>query len=158
MKIRHRVIGNSCCSREGFVQACMQVANTKVYSHERPFSPVHFSKAQPGSLENTGLGGAGVGSTAPVRRGYVGGCRQEMMWLGPKATAARMKRRVVCLRESMCLTAGLSLGCVDWILNVVIPELERLRQEDFKFETTLGSTAKPYFKKQAKIFYACLYG
>ena len=39
------VIGNSCCSREGFVQAFMQVANTKVCSHERPFSPVHFSKA-----------------------------------------------------------------------------------------------------------------
>lgn len=52
----------------------------------------------------------------------------------------------------------LALMCVDWILSIEIPELESLRQEDFKFETTLSSTAKSYFKKQAKIFYSHFYG
>lgn len=159
-RLKWRCLGHRefLCSRDGFIQACMQVANTKVCSHERPFSAAHFSKAQPGSLENTSLEGAGVGSTAPSWEVIWGWCRWEVMWLGPKSTAARMKWRVMCLWKSMCLTVGLVLACGDLVLSVVIPELERLCQEDFKFETTLGSTAKTLFQKASKTFYFCVYG
>lgn len=69
-----------------------------------------FQKFSLEASENTGLGGAGVGSTALINRPCGGRVTREIMWLGMKSMAERMERIVVCIRESMSLIIGYDSG------------------------------------------------